>query len=290
MKIFLIINKLAGRNNKHKNVLDKIQNKLKSGNNELEFVYSEFRGHGVKLEADAAKKNYDIVVAVGGDGTVNEVARGLLGTSVTMGIIPTGSGNGLARDLGISTNIEKSIKTLIDGKTSQIDVCLFNKQHFLCTSGIGFDAKIAYEMAKSEKRGFVQYIKLTVNESLFFKPFEIKINIDGKIIEQKVFLLTFANARQFGNNAFIAPNASTADALIDVVLVHPFPKILLPVFTLALFTKTIHHLPFVKTFKAKKIDLQFADTSFFHFDGEPENLNLPARISIVNQKLQIITA
>ncbi len=288
MRIFLVINKFAGRKNNYKKVLKKIQYRLKSNHYIVEYAFSEYRGHATKLAADAAKKNFDRIVAVGGDGTVNEVALGLLETSKVMGIIPTGSGNGLARDLGISTGIEKSIDSLLKGNVKQIDVCRFNKQHFLCTSGIGFDASVADKMGKTKKRGFLQYIKLTIQESISFQPFNIKIQIDDKIIEKPVFLLTFANARQFGNNAFIAPLANMGDGLIDVVLVNPFNKILLPVFAIALFTKIIHKLPFVETYKAKKVELENTETNIFHFDGEPGKLIVPAKISIDTNKLNVI--
>jgi diacylglycerol kinase family enzyme len=202
-----------------------------------------------------------------------------------MGIVPVGSGNGLARELGISMNMRKSVINLLSGTDLQIDVCRINKQRYLCTSGIGFDAQIADQMSKASSRGFMRYIQLVIKESIIYKPLNVKMKIDGTTINQPAFLITFANASQFGNNAFIAPAASMSDGLIDVVVVKPFNKIWLPLFGLALFSKFIPKLPFVDCYKAKHIELEWTDTSIFHFDGEPGKLTAPATITIDSAKI-----
>jgi diacylglycerol kinase family enzyme len=177
---------------------------------------------------------------------------------------------------------------LIEGNVQQIDVCLINNQRFLCTSGIGFDAQVADKMSKAATRGFLRYFQLTIQESLAFKPFKIKMKVDDILIEKPVFLVTFANAGQFGNNAYIAPNASMTDGLIDVVVVNPFNKLLLPIFGIGLFAKYIPMLKFVECYKAKHIELESADTNIYHFDGEPGKLTIPATISIDSEKLFIV--
>ena len=285
--IFLIINKFAGHGKKKEHLFAQIINDLQKQAEKVEFAYTEYPGHATELSAKAAA-DFDIVVAVGGDGTVNEVAQGLIGTSTPMGIVPMGSGNGLARDLGISMDILKSARTLIEGKTQQIDVCRINKQQFLCTSGIGFDAQVANKMSKAPTRGFLRYILLTLKECIAFKPFKIKMKVDGVFIEKPIFLVTFANASQFGNNAYIAPAASMTDGLIDVVVVNPFNKLLLPVFGIGLFARYIPKLPFVDCYKAKHIELEFAATTIYHFDGEPGKLVIPAGITLDSEKLFVI--
>lgn len=283
-KIFLIVNQYAGHKEGAKAVEIVIPFLRKNGCI-VEFACTESPGHATELASKASADGFDLVVAVGGDGTVNEVAQGLIGTNTPMGIVPMGSGNGLARELGISMNMRKSAHTLIEGKTLHLDVCKLNDQRFLCTSGIGFDAQIADLMSKGSSRGFLRYIQLVVKESIFHKSLNIKMKIDGKLVEQAVFLMTFANASQFGNNAYIAPSASMTDGLIDVVVVKPFNKIWLPVFGIGLFTKIIPKLPFVDCYKAKQIELEFADTSIFHFDGEPGRLSIPAKITIDSAKI-----
>lgn len=285
-KILLIINKYAGHQNGAA-VLGIVVPYLKRNGCSVEYSFTSFPGHAAELASKASAENFDLIVAVGGDGTVNEVAQGLIGTGTPMGIIPMGSGNGLARELGISMNLRKSAQILLEGKTQQIDVCRINNQRFLCTSGIGFDAQIADKMGKASSRGFLRYIQLVVKESISFKPQKVRLVVDGKQLEQSVFLITFANASQFGNNAFIAPAASMTDGLIDVVVVRSFNKLWLPVFGIGLFSKILPKLPFVDCYKAKQIDLELAETSIFHFDGEPGKLEIPAKISIDTEKIWV---
>jgi len=283
-KIFLVINKYAGHGKGYKAVDIIIPFLIKNGHS-VEYSFTQDRGHATELAREASAGGFDLVVAVGGDGTVNEVAQGLIGTNIPMGIIPMGSGNGLARELGISMDMRKSAETLVKGINLRLDACKFNDQRFLCTSGIGFDALIADKMSKASSRGFLRYVQLVIQESIFFKPLPVKMKIDGVRIEKPVFLITFANASQFGNNAFIAPSASMTDDLIDVVVVSKFAKIWMPVFGIALFTKFIPKLPFVTCYKAKQIELEMADTPVFHFDGEPGKLIMPATIMLDSQKI-----
>ncbi|HPE77979.1 MAG TPA: YegS/Rv2252/BmrU family lipid kinase [Draconibacterium sp.] len=287
-KIFLIINRFAGNGKKRSHKIDKAISWLKTKAGEVESAYTNHPGHATELASVAAAGDFNIVVAVGGDGTVNEVAQGLIGTSASMGIIPMGSGNGLARELGIPMDILKSAQMLVTENSQRIDVCSIGRQRFLCTAGVGFDAQVAHKMSKASSRGFLRYIQLTVSESMAFKPFRIKMKVDDVIIEKPVFLVTFANASQFGNNAYIAPSASMTDELIDVVVVNPFNKILLPVFGIGLFARFIPKLKFVECYKAKQIDIEFAETSIYHFDGEPGELNIPAKITIEPEKLGVI--
>lgn len=287
-KIFLVINKFAGHRKKHSTAVSQVVSVLQENGCEVEYSHTNHPGHATELASDAANKGFDLVVAVGGDGTVNEVAQGLIGTTIPMGIIPMGSGNGLARDLGISLNIRQSARLLVEGKIKQIDVCRINNQRFLCTAGIGFDAQVADKMSKAKTRGFLRYIQLTIQESIAFKPFKIKMKVNDMLIEKPVFLVTFANARQFGNNAFIAPFANISDGLIDVIVVKPFNKIWLPVFGIGLFLGIIHKLPFVDCYKAKQVEMEFADTTIYHFDGEPGKLTIPATISVDAEKLFVV--
>lgn len=284
--IFLIINKYAGHQN-GADVLDIVVPYLKKHGCSVEYSFTNHPGHATELASNAIANGYDLVVAVGGDGTVNEVAQGLIGIETPMGIIPLGSGNGLARELGISMNLLKSTQTLIEGKNLKLDVCKLKDQRFLCTSGIGFDALVAHKMSKAASRGFLKYVQLVVQESIFYKPLDVRMKIDGVLIEKPVFLITFANASQFGNNAFIAPAASMTDGLIDVVVVRKFAKIWMPFFAIALFTKLIPKLPFVDCYKAKQIELQMADTPYYHFDGEPGQLQTPAIIKLDTETIWV---
>lgn len=285
-KIFLIINRCAGHGQGEKAVKQVVPF-LKVNGCQVEYVFTERPGHATELARKASEDGFDVVVAVGGDGTVNETALGLMGTETVMGIIPMGSGNGLARELGLSMNMMKSARSLIEGSNLLMDVCKLNEQRFLCTSGIGFDAQVAYKMSKASSRGFLKYVQLTVSESISFKPLAVKMTIDDTTLEKNVFLITFANASQFGNNAFIAPGASMTDGLIDVVVVRKFAKLWMPVFAIALFSKLVPRLPFVECYKARKIELQLAETPHYHFDGEPGSLSIPASIEMDRLKIWV---
>jgi diacylglycerol kinase (ATP) len=283
-KIFLIINPNAGHGEGAK-ALEIVVPYLKKKGCQVEHSFTDHPGHASELAAKASNDGFDLVVAVGGDGTVNEVARGLIGNNTVMGIVPMGSGNGLARELGLSMDMKKSAKAIIKGKNLKVDICKLNDQRFLCTCGIGFDAMIADKMSKASSRGFLKYVQLVIQESIFYRPVDVRMKIDGIFIEDPVFLITFANASQFGNNAYIAPGASMTDGLIDVVVVRKFAKIWMPVFAIALFSKLITKLPFVDCYKAKEIELIRANTPYFHFDGEPGKLNVPAKIGMDENKI-----
>ena len=285
-KIFLIINRFAG-NREGAKALEIVVPYLEKKECLVEYSFTNHPKHATELSAKAATDGYDLIVAVGGDGTVNEVAQGLYGKKIKMGIIPMGSGNGLARELGISMDMHISARALIKGKNLKVDVCKLNDQRFLCTSGIGFDAMIADKMSKASSRGFLKYVELVIRESVSFKPVDVKMKIDEVLIEEPVFLITFANASQFGNNAYIAPEASMTDGLIDVIVVRKFPGIWMPVFAVALFTKLLPKLPFVDCYKAKQVNLEIADTPYYHFDGEPGELKIPAKISIDEEKIWV---
>lgn len=284
-RVFLVINNKAGHR-KGKSAAEIVIPFLGEKGCLVEHAFTQYPGHATELASQASVDGFDLVVAIGGDGTANETAQGLVGTSTAMGIIPVGSGNGLALELGIPTNMRKACQMLIDGITHEIDVCRINNHRFFCTSGIGFDAHIAYKMNQGTTRGFLRYIQLAVLESLFFyKPVNARIRVNGKSINYSVFLITFANASQYGNNIYIAPAASMNDGVMDVVVVKEFSKLWLPVFAIALFLKAIHKLPFVDCYKTTEIEIEWTDTSLFHCDGELGEISLPEKITLEPQKI-----
>jgi YegS/Rv2252/BmrU family lipid kinase len=285
-KIFLIVNSHAGHR-KGMVASRKAGTFLTNQGHEVEIKYTERPGHATGLAKWASAQGYNPVVAVGGDGTVNEVARGLAGTDTPMGIIPVGSGNGLARELGISKKWRRCCNILTGGSDILLDVGRVNNQHFFCTSGFGFNGRIAGKMEGSVRRGFIKYIGLVIRESLTYKPFPVRLTIGQETVENRVFMVAFANASQFGNNAYVAPGASMTDGHLDVVMTGSFPKIWLPVAALALFTKRFNKLPFVKSFRAGSILVESAGGSEFHFDGEPGTLFLPAEVVVDSVKLKV---
>lgn len=205
------------------------------------------------------------IIAVGGDGTVNEVASALTETTIPLGIIPIGSGNGLARHLNIPIHFEAALDKAINGHEIGIDVGLINNKMFFCTAGIGFDAKVAQIFSKSKKRGFISYIKATLTALTMYKAIEISIN-QGPI--QKVYSLTFANASQFGSNAYISPFSDLQDAYLEMVKIKPFHFLQTGLLVMQLFNKKIHKSNKVNIQSIKHIAIQYKEKEPLHIDGE----------------------
>lgn len=285
-RFYLIVNPVAGLRRGTRAVKHLVSILRKEGV-EVDFHITRHRGHAIELSKEASRQGFDLVVAVGGDGTVNEVAEGLIGSKTPMGIVPWGSGNGLAFDLGIPPGLRKCTKILLHGVNEPLDICRFNGQHFVCTAGIGFNAEIAAKMNQSSSRGFLKYVQLVIQESILFKPFRIRMKLNGDCLDIPVFMVTFANATQFGNHAHIAPRADMSDGLMDVVVVKPFSKILLPLVAFSLFSKRIESFPFVESFRTQEIHMEAEDVTHYYYDGESGVFNNPSVISIESRKIII---
>lgn len=281
---FLIINPKAG-NSSTKKAIASVIDVFEKEQIAFEYSYTEKLGSAFELAKKAKAQKYDVVVAVGGDGTVNEVARGLMGSGIAMGIIPLGSGNGFARELKISFNVSKAAQTLINGYNRIVDLWKMNDNIFLCTSGMGFDAKVAHLMNNSNTRGKLRYFWLTISEIMVFKPVNAVFVIDGKNIERSILLATFANAGQWGNNAYIAPGAKLDDGLLDVVIIPPVLKILYPIIGISLFLRGINKLKFVERYRVDSVSIVNASTNLFHFDGETVRMQFPVQISLCKENL-----
>lgn len=255
---------------------------------DADVVHTEYRGHGLLMAKQFAEAGYYAVIAVGGDGTVNEVANGLIGTATALGIIPVGSGNGLARHLNIPVNVRQSIHVLNSSEIIQIDYGLVNDHPFFCTCGTGFDAYVSTEFAKSKNRGVVTYIEKMIKGYFNYKSQNYVLEGPGIEMKDKAFVITFANASQWGNNAYIAPQASVQDGMMDISIMSNFPTIAIPSIALQLFTKTIDKDLFVTTLRTNQITLYRDEPGPFHFDGEPYEEGKEVKISIVQDGLNVL--
>lgn len=231
--------------------------------------YTEYAGHAEVLAREAVEKGTDIVVAVGGDGTVNEVARALIHTPTALGIIPCGSGNGLARHLQLPMDPEGAIQMINETCIKSLDYGTMNNLPFFCTCGMGFDAFVSMKFANSGKRGLLSYIENTLRETLTYKPDTYTLTLDDQQIEQRAFVIACANASQYGNNAFIAPAATMSDGLMDITVLEPFSAIEAPQLALQLFNGTLTTNSRVKTFKARKAHIKRLSKAPVHVDGDP---------------------
>lgn len=246
-------------------------------------------GHATEIVKKGIIDGYTQFVAVGGDGTVNEIAKSLINTDFKIGIIPFGSGNGLARHNKIPMDLRRAISTIKEGFSIKIDTCLLNGNPFVNMAGVGFDAYIGSLFGKDKKRGFKSYIKTTTKEFNSYKSQDYKITIDGKTFEEKAFLVSFANSSQYGNNAYISPEADIADGKLNVTLLKPFQFSNVPELVFRLFLKNIHKSKLVKTFIAsQKIVVERISDDIFHLDGEPFMGDKILDISILPSSLQLI--
>ena len=228
LNILFIINPISGGRDKLKipALIDANLDRLKFNAN---FAFTEYIGHASEIAEEAANKNFDVIVAVGGDGTINEVASKVMQQNKILGVLPFGSGNGLARFLKIPMNTVRAIRVINNCKVSVIDTATFNEKSFFNMAGMGFDAHISSVFAGNKGRGLSGYMKLGLKEMLNYKPQTYRITIDGREYLRKAFLVSIANSSQYGNNTHIAPTASVMDGLLDVCIVKEFPLYKLPV-------------------------------------------------------------
>lgn len=288
MKIHAIINPISGVGSKRK-IPKMIEDIFPSETCELTISFTEYAGHASELTRDAVDAGANAVLAVGGDGTINEVAKAMLHTDAVLGIVPKGSGNGLARELHIPMDARKALEVIAKANVSTIDSCRANDRVFFTTCGVGFDAAVSKKFANEKHRGSLTYIKNTIEEYLSYKPEVYELLVDDIIREEKAFLVACANASQYGNNAFIAPNADIHDGQMDITILSPFTPLDIPPLALQLFTKQIDRNSKIKTMKGKQITIVREKPGVMHLDGEPVEAENVIRISVIPSSLRVYT-
>jgi diacylglycerol kinase (ATP) len=265
-----------------------ISKELDRRKNELHFrksITKEDTGNLIKENFH----NHTVFVAAGGDGTVHTVASQLVNTDKILGVFPLGSGNGFAKEFGFRMNIRSLLNDIKKAESMEIDVIEINDKLCLNVAGIGLDSFVAHSFSTLKLRGFLPYVWLTLKTFLQLRPFHVAIKCDGEeIISEELFVLTIANTRQFGNNAFIAPDALPNDGMVDVVMIRPFPKILGPLFIVRLFTKRINRSKYVRHFKTdKELIIQTKETRF-HVDGEPFCISGEVIVRVKQEVLKVL--
>ena len=285
-KIAFIINPISGPH-KHDRVADMIDDLIDSRLFLYDIVLTEYAGQASQLAKEFAAKDYYAVIAVGGDGTVNEVANGLIGTNTALGIIPSGSGNGLARHLGVSTNIKYSIKKLNTSESISIDYGVVNNIPFFSTFGLGFDAVVSHSF-NNTKRGLIGYAKSVIKVFFQYKLDTYHCFYNDVELTTNAFLINIANAGQYGYNTYIAPHANLQDGKLDLVVVHRFPIISAVCVILRLFTKSIDKSRFVKTLPIKNITIIRENDTLAHIDGTPLDLGKELQVKIVEKGLKVL--
>lgn len=286
-KIIFIINPISGLQNKE-SVVQLIDDVIDKSKYACEIVYTKRAGHAVEIAAEAAGSGVDMVVAVGGDGTINEVARSLVETQTALGILPFGSGNGLARHLQIPMDTRKALEVINEGMVTQVDYGKINGTFFFCTCGVGFDAFVSLKFAEAGKRGMLAYLEKTLQESLNYQPETYELETEDGKVHHKAFLIACANASQYGNNAYIAPNATITDGLLDVIILEPFTVLDVPSLAFQLFNKTIDHNSRIKTFKCRDLHIRRVSSGVVHYDGDPMMTGSDIHVCVVPEGLRVV--
>lgn len=286
-KILFIINPISGIG-KQKKVEQALETYLDKEKFDYQINYTSYAHHATALSLAAVLKGFDIVVAVGGDGSINDCVKGLVSTGVTLGIIPAGSGNGLARCLNLPLSVEDAIKCINNQKSMDMDSIKLNDTVYASIAGVGFDALIAKEFAKTHTRGFQPYLKLVLQHYPQYKQQDYTLIIDGKEITTQALFISFANSTQFGFNTEIAPNAELDDGLIDVVIVKKPPLPLLLWTAQLLFFNQFDKSIYVETHQARHIVVKNNGKIGVNLDGEYTEFNGDLDFSIEEKSLNVI--
>ncbi|MCP4520322.1 MAG: diacylglycerol kinase family lipid kinase [Cytophagales bacterium] len=282
-KTLFIINPIAGVEKK-KNIPELIKQYLDTNLFEYEITSTKYAGHGKELAQQAINK-YELIVAVGGDGTINEIAGALVGSKTILGIIPMGSGNGLARHLKIPLNTVKAIKYLNDQRESIIDTCTLNGQAFFCTAGVGFDGYIAKVFDEQSSRGLWTYVKCTIKALKDYKPKTYKLKNKTVVAN----LVTVANANQFGNDVLISPLSNIQDGKLEVCIIRRVPSWSLVSLCFKIITKKIHTFKYYEAIPVEEVTIENPSQEFVHLDGEPIETTSQLHFKVIPDSLHVST-
>ena len=287
--ILFLINPKSGVQSK-KNLPKLIETKIDKGRFDVSIMETRYVAHASELASEAAAQGVDAVVAVGGDGTVNEVARSLVGHRTALGIIPCGSGNGFARHVGIPVDVKGSIEFINRSQTVSVDYGKINGAPFFCTCGIGFDAFVSKSFAKGKQRGPIGYFHNMLIDWLNYKPEVYEIETETHSEHYNAFLIACGNASQYGNNAYIAPRASIKDGLLSVTILEPFTPFEVPLILSHMFGHRINSYNRVKTLESRWVRIRRKSAGVVHFDGEPTEMDAELFIEIVPSGLNVLAA
>lgn len=285
--ILFIMNPISGTARKA-GIPGLIEERLDKEKFDYSVVNTMYAGHATEIAKEAKEKGTDIVVAVGGDGTVNEVARSIVQSGTALGIIPCGSGNGLARHLMLPMDIGKAIDLINRCEIHSLDYGIINDNPFFCTCGMGFDAFISMKFSEAGKRGPVTYIENVLREGLKYRPETYEVHDENGTHIHKAFLISCANASQYGNNAYIAPQASMSDGLLDVIIMEPFDVLDAPQISIDIFNKTLDKNSKIKTFRTKKLHIRRDRPGLIHYDGDPTMTGEDVDISLIGKGIKVI--
>ena len=286
-RILFIVNPISGTHDKLP-IIESLPHFLDEKRFEWNVEWTDHRGHAAELAQKAASEGVDVCAAIGGDGSVNEVARTLRHSQTALAIIPMGSGNGLARHIQIPMNPYGALQVLAQCYIKSLDYGIINDIPFFCTCGMGFDAFISEKFANSGKRGLITYIENTLKGGLSYEPETYEIELDGQKEHYKAFLIACGNASQYGNNFYIAPQASMSDGLLDVTIMEPFNMLEAPQIVMQMLNKTLDTNSRIRTFQCKALHVHRTHPGVIHYDGDPAEAGTDIDIRLVPEGLLVV--
>ena len=287
-RILFIANPISGTHDKRP-IIESLPRFLSEERFEWDVEWTDHRGHAAELARQAAREGFDVCTAIGGDGTVNEVARSLCHTQTALAIIPMGSGNGLARHIQIPMNPDGALEVLARCDIKPLDYGVINDIPFFCTCGMGFDAFISEKFANSGKRGLMTYLENMLKGGLSYEPETYEIELDGQREHHEAFLIACGNASQYGNNFYIAPQASMSDGLLDVTIMEPFNILLeAPQILMQGLNKTLDTNPRIHTFQCQSLHVHRSQPGVIHYDGDPAEAGTDIDIHLEPKGLRVV--
>ena len=285
-KILFIVNPISGKG-KQKNIASLIERYLDKDKFSFKLKFTAHQNHAREIILKQ-QDYFDILIAVGGDGSVNQMGALLINSQVIFGIIPAGSGNGLARHLNIPIDFKGAIEVINSYREPmKIDVAKINEKYFLSTVGTGFDAHVAWKFSTSSTRGFLTYAKITLGELFKYRIKKYQLIFNNQIIEIPAFIITIANSNQYGNNAYISPESKLNDGFLRLIIVKPFPFYYMPLLIFRLFNKSLLKSKFVDHFTLKKLGIN-SPFQKVQLDGESVTIRRKINIKIIPNCLNII--
>jgi YegS/Rv2252/BmrU family lipid kinase len=285
-RIRFIINPISGVGKKN-TIPDLIEEHLDHDQFDYDIAFTEYKLHAKSIAEDSSKEGFDVVCAVGGDGSVHEVGTALIGTKTKLAILPTGSGNGLARHLNIPLNLKEAIECINASNSIAMDTVKVNDKSFLGVGGYGFDAVVAKKFDTHNRRGLWGYIYLTIREFFRFNPINVSIDLDGKVKKLPIVLLTVANSSQFGNGFTVSPESDVTDGKLELVVLKPFRIWQAPRLVYRFFRKRSDRSRFSEIISFKKAKIR-SNKKIAHYDGEPFDVKDELNISVVPKSLNIV--
>ena len=282
------VNPVSGRGDWYRQV-KRIRSFCRRNGCRSEFYFTGDDGKIRQVLDRKEKEGAQVIFVVGGDGTINQMARLMVGRDLVMGIIPAGSGNGLAGHLGIPRQTRRALSVLKNPRVEEMDYASINGIPYFTTAGVGFDAEVTKHFNNGPRRGLIGYIESVLKVVQKYKPETYKLKYDGQEKVVNAFLVTFANASEYGNGAYIAPDADTSDGYLDVSVLKPFPVTAVPGLLIRLFTKKIHHSKYVETLRVRNLKVVKEQPGSIHFDGEGHSHDGEIEVNTIPRKLKVMT-